>query len=211
MTEFLNKDVLVVGLGGLGVAACELLARQGARVVGVDPGDADDLREGAERLRPLGVEVSLGISTLPRRPFSLAVVSPGVAPSAPLVQSLVARKVPVIGEMELGVQQANCLAIAIAGTNGKGTTAGLIERALVSNSRKTARCGHQARPICSVVEQTRELDYLILQANSFQLEMTSSFHPTVAVLMNLASDYPGRYSGMEQYVQANARLFRNQQ
>src|SRR3954463_6799513 len=166
MYDLENKDILVIGLGGRGRAACELLRRHGARVVGVDYADTPDLQEGAERLRPLGVEVSLGVSAPPRRNYSLAVLSPAVPQSQELVQAVKRDNVPMIGELELGFQQAKCLSIAIAGTNGKGTTAELVERVLTNNHRKTLLSGHRARPVCSVADQTRELDFLILQVNS---------------------------------------------
>jgi UDP-N-acetylmuramoylalanine--D-glutamate ligase len=87
----------------------------------------------------------------------------------------------------------------------------LVERVLLSNHRKTILCGHRARPVCSVAEQTKELDFLILQVNAAQLETTDLFRPAVAVLMNLAPDDLDRYEGVTDYVRANARLFRNQQ
>jgi UDP-N-acetylmuramoylalanine--D-glutamate ligase len=52
---------------------------------------------------------------------------------------------------------------------------------------------------------------LILQVNSFQLELTEFFRPAVAVLMNLAPDHLDRYENSDDYVRATARLFRNQQ
>jgi len=206
-----NKEVLVIGLGGRGRAACELLCRQGAKVIGVDAADTDDLRDSAEKLRPLGVTVSLGASTPPGGNFSLAVLSPAVWANTPLVQMVARSRLPMISELELGYQQAKCLTIAIAGTNGKGTTAELVERLLVSNHRKALVSGHRARPVCSVVEQSKDLDFLILQANSFQLECTQFFRPAVAVLLNLASDHLDRYASSEEYIRANARLFLNQQ
>ena len=109
------------------------------------------------------------------------------------------------------VSQVNCLSVAVAGTNGKSTTAELIERLLSHNHRKTLLSGHRARPLCSVVEQTKELDFLVLQVNAFQLEVTQFFRPAVAVLMNLAPDHLDRYASGSEYVRANARLFRNQQ
>lgn len=206
-----NQDVLVIGLGGRGRAACELLHRNGAKVVAVDCANNQDLREGARQLRPLGVEVALGVSEPPQRNFSLAVLSPAVPASTPLVQAVRLSRVPLIGELELGYQQVNCLSVAVAGTNGKSTTAELIERLLSHNHRKTLLSGHRARPLCSVVEQTKELDFLVLQVNAFQLEVTQFFRPAVAVLMNLAPDHLDRYASGSEYVRANARLFRNQQ
>jgi UDP-N-acetylmuramoylalanine--D-glutamate ligase len=211
MFELQNKDILVIGLGGRGRAACELLRRSGARVVGVDSADTPDLRTSAEHLRPLGVEVSLGVSSPPKRNFNLVVVSPAVPSSQPLLQEVMRGNVPLIGELELGFQQSKCLSIAIAGTNGKGTTAEMVERMLTNNHRKTVLTGHRARPVCDVADQTKELDFLVLQVNSFQLERTQYFRPAVAVLMNLAPDHLDRYATADDYARVHGNLFRNQQ
>ena len=207
----MNKHVLVIGLGGRGQAACELLRRSGAHVTAVDSANTQYLREGRDRLRPLGIEVALGVTAPPNRDFSLAVISPAVPPNTQLVQAVRHNNVPKIGELELGFQQSKCLSIAIGGTNGKGTTAELVERVLSYNNRKTVLTGHRARPICSVVEQTKDLDFLLLQVNAFQLEATEFFRPAVAVLMNVAPDHLDRYANASDYVRANARLFCNQQ
>ena len=72
MLELENKQILIIGLGGCGLAACEFLSRSGAKVVGVDHANSRDLRRGANRLRPLGLDVELGVSAPPERELSLA-------------------------------------------------------------------------------------------------------------------------------------------
>ncbi|MDB6121921.1 MAG: UDP-N-acetylmuramoylalanine--D-glutamate ligase [Pedosphaera sp.] len=211
MQELENKQVLVIGLGARGRAACEFLRSSGANVMAVDEANTEDLQIEAGRLRSLGIEVELGVKGPPKRQFSLTVVSPAVPGNTAIVREMVQRKVPVIGEFELAYQQSQCLNVAVAGTNGKGTTAELIERMLIQNHRKTALCGHRARPVCSVVAETKDLDYLLLQVNSFQLEMTQFFRPAVAVLLNLSPDHMDRYASHADYVRAYARLFQNQQ
>lgn len=211
MFELENKSVLVLGLGGRGRAACELLLRRGARVSGVDSLDTADLRVGAAALRELGVEALLGASAPPAREFSLAIVSPAIRADSELLGAVKARGIPVVSELELGFQAAHCLSLAITGTNGKATTAGLIERMFLSNHRKTIAAGHRALPLCAVAEQTKNLDFLVIRANSFQLENTEFFRPAVAVLLNLAPAYPDRYATSAEYALASARLFRNQQ
>jgi UDP-N-acetylmuramoylalanine--D-glutamate ligase len=206
-----NKDVLVIGLGVRARAACELLRRQGARVVAIDADNSELLRKRAEQLRPLGVEVELGVTEPPHRTFSLAVLSPPAPGNQPLVQAVRRNNIPLIGELELGFQLANCLSIAISGTNGKSTTAEMVQRILSLNNRKAILSGHSARPVCSVIEQTKHLDFLILQVNSFQLEMTKFFRPAVAVLMNLPPGDVAGYPHATDYFRANARLFQNQQ
>jgi UDP-N-acetylmuramoylalanine--D-glutamate ligase len=211
MYDLKNKQVLVIGLGTRGRAACELLQRSGANVTAVDSANDEDLRGEAGKLRPLGVEVNLGATALSDRQFNLAVASPAVPSNSPLMQQAVQRKVPIIGELELGYRLSQCLNIAIAGTNGKSTTAELLETILLHNHRKTILTGHRSRPLCAVVEQSKELDFLILQVNSFQLERTQFFRPAVAVLLNLAADHLDRYVSVADYARANARLFANQQ
>ncbi len=211
MFEFNNKDVLVLGLEPRGRAACEYLRRSGARVTALDGNDTPELKAAAAELRGLGVEAALGVDEVPAQDFSLAVVSPEVAADSPLLQSLTQRDVQTLGELELGFQQAHCLTIAIAGTNGKSTAAGLIERILANNHRRAMVCGHRARPVCSAIEQTKELDFLLLQTHASQLELTQFFRPVVAVLLNLASDHRERYPSAEAYAVACARLFRQQQ
>ncbi len=211
MFELKNKQILVIGLGGRGRAACGLLRRSGANVVAVDSAEHARAARGGGQLRSEGVQIELGASTLPKREFNFAVVSPAVPPARRWFRKPASCDIPVIGELELGFQQSQCLSIAIAGTNGKGTTAELVERMLVNHHRKVVLTGHGARPICSVADQTRELDFLVLQVNSFQLETTQFFRPAVAVLLNLAPDFLDRYASTTDYVLANARLFHNQQ
>src|SRR5438874_1898860 len=101
MFDLMNKHVLVIGLGGRGRAACELLHRRGAHVTAVDSANTEDLQERADKLRPLGIEVSLGAIAPPDRNFSLAVISPAVPANTQLVEAVKHSKVPMIGELEL--------------------------------------------------------------------------------------------------------------
>jgi UDP-N-acetylmuramoylalanine--D-glutamate ligase len=211
MLDLENKQVLVIGLGPSGQAACELLQRSGARVTGVDRANNQNLQNEAERLRPLGVEIALGVSAPPAREFSLAVLSSAKRSHSSLVQALRRNNVPVISELELGFQQSQCLTIAVAGTNGKGTTSELIQRLLSCNNRKSVLSDQRRQPISSVVEQTKDLDYLILEVNSFELEITESFRPAIAVLTNLAPDHLDHYGTAESYSRAHAQLFHHQQ
>jgi len=206
-----DQEVLVVGLGMSGVAACRLLRDCGARVVAVDGAESESLRAEAEQLREIGVRVELGVSRAPSGRFSIVVVSPGVAPTNPIVSSMVARQVPLIGELELGTQNSLCLNIGITGTNGKTTTTELVERLLLDNQIRTLAAGNIGLPVSGIVERTRELDFLTLEVSSFQLETIRFFRPAIAVVLNITPDHLDRYSNMGEYIRAKGRLFENQQ
>lgn len=206
-----DKRVLVVGLGISGRAAARLLRQGGAQVAALDGVDSGALRTEAEALQRLGVEVFLGCKRVPSGMFDLAVTSPGVPAESNLMREIRQRNIPVIGELELGCQHALCLNIAITGTNGKTTTTELVERLLTHCHRKTLAAGNIGRPVCEVIEQTRDLDFLTLEVSSFQLETIQYFRPAVAVLLNITPDHLDRYASLADYARAKARLFQNQQ
>src|SRR5262245_24176403 len=128
MFDLKEKLVLVLGLDFRGQAAVQLLLRQGARVTVLEPGSDREVQMRAKDLRAQGAEVTLAASSLPAGDFHLAVLAPAVPMSHSLVQQARGRGLHVLGELEFGFQQSKCLALAIAGTNGKATTASLIER-----------------------------------------------------------------------------------
>jgi UDP-N-acetylmuramoylalanine--D-glutamate ligase len=206
-----SKQVLVIGLGKSGLAAADFLRRRGASVLAIDSAETAALERDVAPLKDHGVSVQLGIKTAPEGRFDLVVVSPGVPWTNPVLAEMSRRKVPVLGEFELGCQHSLCLSIAITGTNGKTTTTELIERLLTARHIKTIAAGNIGRPVCSIVEETKELDFLTLEASSFQLETIRFFRPALAVLLNITPDHLDRYSSMTDYALAKARLFMNQQ
>lgn len=211
MIQLENKSVLVVGIGKSGLAAADLLLRRGAKVHVVDSSESPQLQSDAGLLRDRGAKVQLGVTEPPTGPFELAVVSPGVPWNNPVLCEMGVRRVPIIGEFELGYQHSLCLNIAITGTNGKTTTTEMVEHLLTARGIKTLAAGNIGTPVCSVVEKTRDLDFLTLEVSSFQLETIQYFRPAVAVLLNITPDHMDRYSGMADYALAKARLFLNQQ
>jgi UDP-N-acetylmuramoylalanine--D-glutamate ligase len=206
-----GKRVLVVGLGASGRAAAELLRRRGAQVVAIDSQESPALRRVAEGLQALGAQPILSATVLPEGHFDLAVISPGVAQEHPILEQVRNNHVPLIGEFELGYQQSFCLNVSVSGTNGKTTTTELVERMLTQAGMRAVAAGNIGLPVCSVAERSRELDYLVLEVSSFQLELCQFFRPTVAVLLNITPDHLDRYASLEHYRRAKANLFRNQQ
>jgi UDP-N-acetylmuramoylalanine--D-glutamate ligase len=210
MADWKEKKVLVLGLGKSGVAAASYLADRGATVCAIDSQSNADLERVSHDLESRGIEVRLGANALPDSAFDLAVVSPGVPLDAPLMQRLAERKIPVIGELELGFQESKCLNIAITGTNGKTTTTHLIKDILASGQRNTEIAGNVGVPISSLIKSTKGLDFLTLEVSSFQLETIRYFRPAIGVLLNLASDHQDRHESYDEYCRIKARLFENQ-
>jgi len=206
-----GKKTVVLGLGHSGDAAAKLLIDHGAVVTVCESSDSPAIREKAEALRARGVRVLLGTEAERDSEFyDLAVLSPGIDPGVPLVRNVVAKNIPVVGELELAFEECACPVVAITGTNGKTTTTELTTRILQGCGLRTMASGNIGLPFATAVRQSRVMDVMVLEVSSFQLETIKSFRPKVAAWLNLSANHLDRYPGIEEYRAAKLRIFENQ-
>lgn len=206
-----QKQVLVIGLHEAGRSVVRLLLERGAKVSGVDGYDAAEPREAAAPLQRAGAKLAFGAVRLPEGPFDLVVVCPGVKSEAEFVAAAEAKGWPVISELEFAYEHLACLTVAIAGSNGKSTTARLVSALLRSAGRPTAIAGGPEAPLGDAVAGSRDLDFLVVEALAPQLERTVFYRPSVAVLTNIVPDHLDRYRDLGAYVRAMAQIFARQQ
>lgn len=87
--------VAVLGLGRSGVAAARLLKRCGASVTAMDSKEFPLVLERAEMLRRDGVAILTGRDAdTDRSRYDLAVLSPGIEESAPVVVNITSKGTP---------------------------------------------------------------------------------------------------------------------
>src|SRR2546422_6105717 len=203
-----RKRVTVAGAARSGLAAAELLSRRGARVTLSE--SRSDAPETAP-LNALGVELELGgHRTETFTNADLVVLSPGVPPEQPAVQAARDRGVPVIAEIELAVRWLQGRVIAITGTKGKSTTTALTGRILESAGFKVSVGRNIGAPLSAQVSQSTPDTFHVVETSSFQLEQIDTFHPWIAVMLNLSPDHLDRHPSVEAYGAAKARIFENQ-
>ena len=200
--------MVVVGAARSGVAAAELLARQGAHVT---LSEARDGFDDADRLRAGGVELELGGHRRDTLAVAdLVVVSPGVPVEQPLFEVARERGVEIIGELELASRWILGRVLAITGTKGKSTTTTLLGRMLTSAGRRVLVGGNIGVPLSTQVDASTAETLHVVEVSSFQLETTTTFRPWVAVWLNFADDHLDRHSSIASYAAAKARIFANQ-
>jgi UDP-N-acetylmuramoylalanine--D-glutamate ligase len=205
--EFAGRRALVVGLARSGKAAAEVLAGEGANVVGFDQDETVDVG----RLRELGVEVLLGPEeeTLPQG-IDLVVKSPGVPGETPLVRGARERGVPVWSEIELGARLLPNPILGVTGTNGKTTTSELLGAVFRSARRPVEVAGNVGRPLTSLVRSVPADAWVVCELSSFQLEDVHTLKPEIAVLLNLEPDHLDRHGTFEAYADVKLRVFERQ-
>ncbi len=210
--NYLGKHILVLGLGRSGLAAARLLNTAGAIVTVADSGNSSSLQERAAIMREKGVKVVLGedAPNFLEPSYDRAILSPGIDPSSLLVRQVLVGNTPLVGELELAYDFCQCPIVAITGTNGKTTTTELTVAGLKGAGLKTMACGNIGVPFSEVVLQSSELDVIIIEVSSFQLETVERFHAHIAVWLNLSPNHLDRYVNVDEYREAKLRIFRNQ-
>lgn len=204
--RYQGKRILIVGLGASGTSALRYLAMQGATLVVTDSRAAP---AGIEALRAAYPQVDFQLGAfsapLPLTQFAEAVVSPGVALSEPLVQSLMSAGVPVVGDVELFARAANAPVVGITGSNGKSTVTTLVGEMAKAAGLRVKVGGNLGTPALDLLADDAEL--YVLELSSFQLETTHTLTCAAAAYLNLSEDHLDRHGSMQHYAAVKARVF----
>ena len=209
--EVSGKKMLVVGLGKSGAAAALFLKVRGARVTVSDSKPEEQLGKDIPRLLEHGIAVETGgHGERTFRDPDMIVVSPGVPPDVPQLAMARERKVPVIGEVELAFRFLRGKTIAITGSNGKTTTTTMVGEVLQKSGMRAQVGGNIGTPVISLVETSTADTWNVIEVSSFQLESTETFHPRIAVLLNITPDHLDRHGTFDAYVAAKQKMFANQ-
>jgi len=204
-----GKEVAVVGLGLSGIAAARLLLSKGIKVYASELDSGPDLEARTAPLGRAGASVQLGGHDLMRIKRAVAlVVSPGIPPASPPIETARKAGIPIHSEIDIGfLALGTTRCIAITGTNGKTTTTALIAHLLTAAGYRASAAGNIGTPLCQAALEPDPYDWLAVEMSSFQLHDTEYFAPAIGVLTNLAPDHLDRYPALADYYTDKARLF----
>ncbi|MDP3803355.1 UDP-N-acetylmuramoyl-L-alanine--D-glutamate ligase [Brevundimonas sp.] len=210
---FEGRRIAVFGLGRSGLTAARALKAGGALPVLWDDSVSSRMQAEAE-----GFAVE-DLTSADWSDFAALVLSPGAPLTHPephwTVGKAKAAGVPVIGDIELFARAIAALpeterpaVIGITGTNGKSTTTALIGWVLKQAGWTVHVGGNIGIGVLALPAPTPGAVYVI-EVSSYQLDLTTTFSPSVAILTNISPDHLDRHGGMEGYVAAKARIFNN--
>ncbi|OJG16669.1 UDP-N-acetylmuramoylalanine-D-glutamate ligase [Enterococcus canintestini] len=212
INEYQNKKVLVLGLAKSGFSAAKLLHDLGALVT-VNDGKPFEENPEAQDLLALGVKVVTGSHPIELldEDFALMVKNPGIPYSQPLVKKAVEKGLPIITEVELAYQIAECPLIGITGTNGKTTTTTMIGEILNAGMKKgkALLAGNIGYPASTVAQDAKKDDVMVTELSSFQLMGIKTFHPEIAVITNIFSAHLDYHGSQAEYEKAKWHIQEN--
>ena len=211
---FEGRTVAVFGLARTGLAAARALIAGGAQVALWDEKPAARAAAEAEGL-PI-----VDLTTADWSRFAAIMLSPGVPLTHPephwTVRMAREAGVEIVGDIELFARTVNAAPehrrpkiVAITGTNGKSTTTALIGHICAEAGRDVRIGGNIGYGVLGLEDMHGGAVY-VLELSSYQLDLTSSLHPDVSVLLNISPDHLERHGSMENYVAAKRRILLNQ-
>lgn len=203
--QYENEKVLVLGLAKSGFSAAKLLNDLGALVT-VNDGKPFEENPEAQGLLEQGVRVITGHHPIELldEDFSLMVKNPGIPYDNLLVAKAEELHIPILTEVELAYQVAECPIVGITGTNGKTTTTTMIGL-LLNQERKTGKAhlaGNIGFPASEVASKATADDDIVMELSSFQLMGIKSFKPQIAVITNIYEAHLDYHKTRENYVAA---------
>jgi len=213
VSAFEGREIAVFGLARSGLTAARALVAGGAR-----PCLWDD------KPRPRAAAFAEGFNVVDLRDadwrrFAALVLAPGAPLTHPAPHWTVglaqASHVEIIGDVELFARAVSAApaasrprVVAVTGTNGKSTTTALIGH-MLRHAGRDARIGGNIGVGVLGLDPFRAGAIFVLELSSFQLDLTHTLKPDVAIILNLTEDHLDRHGDMEGYAAAKRRVLRN--
>ena len=134
--------------------------------------------------------------------------SPGVSLQHPVVTTAAKHMIPIIGELELASFYLLGDFIAVTGTNGKSTTAMLINALLEDAGMANRLCGNIGEPLINAVNEP-PTPFYVIEESSYQLELVGSLTHRIAICLNVTEDHFDRYNNIQEYALAKQNIIKN--
>lgn len=192
------RKVIVFGAGLSGIGAKQLLEKNGFDVYLVDD--------------KIGISSKEGIKILNNEDIEFIVKSPGISWQVELLEVAKEKGIKIISEIDLAYKYMNksIKIISITGTNGKTTTVTKIFELLEFAGKKVKLAGNAGFSFAKLVADEEELEYVVLELSSYQLENNPQIHSNIAGIINLTPDHLARYKNVEEYYITKFNIFEKQ-
>ncbi|MFH2054690.1 MAG: UDP-N-acetylmuramoyl-L-alanine--D-glutamate ligase [bacterium] len=202
-----NRRVAILGMARSGMAAARLLRHYGASVFVSELKSQAAVSAQVESLQKAGIECETGGHTFRAlEDVDFVVLSPGIAPTIPIVKEVRRRQLPLFSEIEVTSWLCPATIVAITGSNGKSTTTALMAHILNEAGHKAVATGNIGSPFADDVLTLGEQDYAVVEVSSFQLELIDTFKPQAATILNITPDHLDRYGDYTTYIQSKYRI-----
>lgn len=206
-----EQNFLVLGLSKSGYAVAKYILENGGKCYLFEELSSPKIDKAIKDLVSLG-GVLLDGENVDKMLLNIdvLVISPGVPLNHEIAVKSKNLGKRIVGELEFGCLQFTPPIIAITGTNGKTTTATLLDAIFNEQGVKSALVGNVGVPITSRICDVDKDTICIAEVSSFQLETVNAFCPHISCILNISPDHLERHYTMDNYIYLKKRIFKNQ-
>ena len=199
---FLNKKILVYGLGKTGLSTYKFLKYKSNVFL------FDDF---LFKKKPIYIKKNfLDYKKILKSNFDKIVLSPGIdINKCRLTKFLKKNRKKIFSDLDIFYAFYKNDCITITGTNGKSTTCQLLYEILLKQKFDVKLVGNIGNPILSA-KKIKKKTIFIVEASSYQLEYSQLFRSRYAAILNLSADHLDRHRTLNNYVKAKFKLLSNQ-
>lgn len=195
MFQRIIKKIHFVGIGGIGMSGiAEIMLNRGFEISGSDMNESGN----TERLRELGIGISIGHSAENLSDCDVLVYSSAVNRDNPEVKEAIEKNIPVIKRSEMLAETMRMkYGIGIAGTHGKTTTTSMVGLVLTEGGiDPTIIVGGKLSGLGGTNARLGNSDYIVVEADEFDRTFLS-LTPSIAAITTLESEHLDTYKDLD--------------
>ena len=200
--NFLNKTILIYGLGKSGLSSFEFLKKKNEDLLKDDSKNIDINKKLKKNL--------IKFRENKKKKIDLILLSPGInIDKCKLSKYLKKRSRDIYTDLDVFNSFYNNTCITITGTNGKSTTCQLLYEVFKRQNFDVKLAGNIGYPLLSI-KNIKKNSIFVIEASSYQLEYSKLFKSKYAVILNISPDHLERHKTIKNYVSAKFKLIENQ-
>ena len=189
---FINKKILIYGLGKSGVASFNFLKKKNKIYL------FDDKKNFSSK------------NKITKLNYDSIIISPGInIDKCKLKNFLKKNSKKIFTDLDVFRSLYKNKCITITGTNGKSTTCQLIYEILKKQGYDIKLAGNIGYPILSI-KNIQPKSIFVIEASSYQLDYSKIFNSKYSVILNISPDHLERHKTIGKYVKAKFKLLKNQ-
>ena len=201
-----GKKISILGAGKSGLSAAKLASFLGANIFISDSSnkiECDDYKN---------FENELGEHSSKVLDASLIIKSPGIPNTIEIIKKAKEKNIKIISEIEFAGFFTQSPIIGITGSNGKTTTAELVNQIFLEAGYDSLLGGNVGVPFSDNVLKEIKIGMKktihVLEISSFQLEHTRELSLEVGCILNISKDHLDRYDNYEDYIQTKLNIIK---
>lgn len=202
-----GKKDLVYGLGATGLSVARYLQRNDVKAIFYDTSED---APGLDELRSLDADAEIVLGEDTRgllKKVGRIIVSPGIPDDDALLVDARKKKIKIVSDVELFLNEASASLAVVTGSNGKSTVATLLSLMCDAAGVSALAGANLGKPALDLLAEEVP-DTYILELSSFQLHRLGELNADVAGMLNVSADHLDWHASIDEYRAAKYRIFR---